>query len=802
MHIRRHVYAVLAVVMLAGIARSQTVAFAEPIEEASWTRADQIEHLIRIWADAKWLHPDLASGHSKWDEALEDALKGFGASNARALSDDAFAGVVQAMLSQIGDPATSVIKRAASSPPAPGITQAPRVSTPEQGTILIDATDIAQLARPLGFGSQGTLSKSFQEAMKDEPEHIIIDLRYQGPSTDSVSENWMVSEYWFGESVRRDLVDLVTQPVPLYAKQARAHHGYTPAYRETSGSYFSGTLIREAPLLIPPNVSQASQPAAAQPHLTFLINDRADQFAHALFALQDAQIATVILDGKPGDAFIHADDLSARSLPGDHLAVIRTARPRFASGTTAWKPILFDVEAERDIGGDAIAFALTMPSLPAAEMESAIVPVRTLESPVARDMERSTRPISALPKRERRLLALARLWTVFDRFFPYRDLTDDPWDDQLGAFLSKFEEADSAEAYWLAIERITAKAQDTHVSVTSRHPAFVTYRPRYAAPFHATFIDGEFVITSVHTSAIASLRVGDIVTHLDGEDIHERAERLTESLSFSSPAGLDFALGLRLFRGGIDEPMKLTILREDEVEPIDVEQFRFVGALAPSRVAAKQELSVIDIDTLADGLAYVDLTRLQTMQVQDAVRAMQSAEATIFDLRGYPRGTAWMLANQLSPEPTPAAMFNRPMFTGFEYNVGLSTAFVQSAGNGNPDASRYDKPVYVLIDHNAISQSEHTALFFNQLFENITYIGSPTAAANGDVTELVLPGDVIVGFTGQSVKHPDGAPLQRVGIQPDIPVYPSLDGVRKGVDEVMLTAIDLFYGSKELPTHP
>ena len=170
---------------------------------------------------------------------------------------------------------------------------------------------------------------------------------------------------------------------------------------------------------------------------------------------------------------------------------------------------------------------------------------------------------------------------------------------------------------------------------------------------------------------------------------------------------------------------------------------------------------------------------------------MRAAEATIFDLRGYPRGTVWQLAASFLPDPSPAALFNRPQFTGFEPNPGVTTAFVQDAGGLDPNAEPYTKPVVVMIDENAISQSEHTALFMKQMFGNITFVGSPTAGANGDLTALVLPGSVIVGFTGQSVRYPDGRQLQRVGILPDVPMMPSVRGIREGRDEVLEVARDV-----------
>jgi C-terminal processing protease CtpA/Prc len=95
----------------------------------------------------------------------------------------------------------------------------------------------------------------------------------------------------------------------------------------------------------------------------------------------------------------------------------------------------------------------------------------------------------------------------------------------------------------------------------------------------------------------------------------------------------------------------------------------------------------------------------------------------------------------------------------------------------------------MLIDERAISQSEHSGLFFEAAADTV-FIGTPSAGANGDVTRLTLPGGIAVGFTGHDVRHADGRQLQRVGLQPQIRVAPTLAGIRAGKDEVLDRAIE------------
>ena len=107
--------------------------------------------------------------------------------------------------------------------------------------------------------------------------------------------------------------------------------------------------------------------------------------------------------------------------------------------------------------------------------------------------------------------------------------------------------------------------------------------------------------------------------------------------------------------------------------------------------------------------------------------------------------------------------------------------------------TKTDKPLYqgrtvMLIDDRAISQAEHTGLFF-EAANGTKFIGSNTAGANGDVTNFTLPGGFSVAFTGHDVRHADGRQLQRIGLMPDVRVEPTIKGIREGKDEVLARAI-------------
>ena len=72
-----------------------------------------------------------------------------------------------------------------------------------------------------------------------------------------------------------------------------------------------------------------------------------------------------------------------------------------------------------------------------------------------------------------------------------------------------------------------------------------------------------------------------------------------------------------------------------------------------------------------------------------------------------------------------------------------------------------------------------------------TVIGSTTAAADGNVSQIVLPGNVRTGISGIGVYYPDGHETQRVGIALDVEVKPTIRGIIEGRDELLEKAIEI-----------
>ena len=73
-------------------------------------------------------------------------------------------------------------------------------------------------------------------------------------------------------------------------------------------------------------------------------------------------------------------------------------------------------------------------------------------------------------------------------------------------------------------------------------------------------------------------------------------------------------------------------------------------------------------------------------------------------------------------------------------------------------------------------------------------VGSTTAGADGNVSQVMLPGGLTTMISGIGVFYPDKKPTQRVGIVPDVEARPTIAGIRAGRDEVLEEALRQILG--------
>jgi hypothetical protein len=304
------------------------------------------------------------------------------------------------------------------------------------------------------------------------------------------------------------------------------------------------------------------------------------------------------------------------------------------------------------------------------------------------------------PRKELRLLAAIRFWNVIQYFFPYKHLIGENWDAVLEGFLPRVGAARDAREYALVLAEMAAHTHDSHVNVRAK--ALSEYFGTASPALLLREIAGEPVVTALapdDSIKAAGIQVGDVVLNVDDEPVHDRIKSLGRYVTASTLQAHTYAILNRLLLAGeVGSGVRLTVRDRDGYE-----RERRLTRL-PRRVVSDRQGEVLRI--LEGNIGYADLSRLTVPEVDGMFERFKDTRAIIFDMRGYPLGTAWAIAPRINTKAAKyAADFRRPLVGPM--SEGGSYHFLQ------PIPDRGGKPLYrgrtvMLIDERTISQAEQT----------------------------------------------------------------------------------------------
>jgi len=377
------------------------------------------------------------------------------------------------------------------------------------------------------------------------------------------------------------------------------------------------------------------------------------------------------------------------------------------------------------------------------------------------------------------LLALYRYWNMVYYFFPYKSLTDADWNMVMKNQIPSFISVSDKKSYWRAVKRLIAQIDDTHGAVWSAKPtkSLDYYRP----PFRVSFLKNDtLVVTSYWDSDkidSSGPHIGDIITHIDGKPVSFWIDSLApyyaasnypvklRQLSWEICGGNKPSVSISFISDGI--PKEATVARYN----VDEMGYNF-------------QTDSICYKALGDSIGYVSMDDITEAWVKRIADTLHSTKSLILDLREYPNETInYKLYAILADK-------SRAFFKATEANMV------------NPGQFTFSKPVYtgkgkqaypgkiaILINEQSQSHAEFCTMMYRTLPNSIV-IGNTTAGADGNVVGIQLPDGVCSYFSGIGIYYPDGTETQRVGIIPDIYVWPTVQGIRDGRDEILEKALE------------
>jgi len=376
-----------------------------------------------------------------------------------------------------------------------------------------------------------------------------------------------------------------------------------------------------------------------------------------------------------------------------------------------------------------------------------------------------------------RLLALFRYWNYIEYFFPYKYQMDQNWDQVLTEFLPRINQPQSERDFDLAMREISIKLNDTHAS-TDMMNLFEYFGDKFI-PVDVKIIDEKAVVIGFKNDSLAKvsdLKIGDVITKVEGKTIAEILNENRKYVEGSNEPSVLRKVYWAIFNGKTPT-VEIEFDRDGKMAVKSINRYKYKDLKIQFPTSEKWKI-------LEGNIGYVNFEEVVIEDVPNLILALKNTKAIIFDDRKRPNDVVFALSDWLNSQEKGFARFLDPDVSYPGHYVWR--AGVEKCGKVNPDY--YKGKVIVLIDENAISHAEYTAMALKTA-PKATLIGSQSAGADGGNYRFQIIKGFSSAFTCYGVFYPNKKETQRIGIVPDIEVKPTISGIRQGKDEVLDRAV-------------
>lgn len=387
-----------------------------------------------------------------------------------------------------------------------------------------------------------------------------------------------------------------------------------------------------------------------------------------------------------------------------------------------------------------------------------------------------------------RLLTLFRYWNIINYFYPSKYLIGENWDTTLKEMIPLFLNAKNTISYHLAILELITKINDSH-SYFSTLYTFKHWGDKFA-PFMVRIINNKAVVTRILNDSLtkmSDIKIGDAILQIDGKPV---SQILQENWKYI-PAS-NFPTKLRnaqfLFLQSPLDSSKILFERNGIKQSKIIHRYahpefllKLTSSFLPSYVI-NSPWKIID-----DSILYINPTLITKEELKRFLKHLNRYKGLIVDLRYYNKEIGvGGISRAIHRKRIQFVKFLVPC----KHTPGkfyFFNTFQDKTGRKNKNY--YRGKTVLLINETTQSIGELSSMML-QSADNVISIGSQTAGADGSAVPIMLPGGYITRFSEMGVYRTDGKPTQRIGIQPEITVQPTIKGITRGEDEVLKYAID------------
>lgn len=368
-----------------------------------------------------------------------------------------------------------------------------------------------------------------------------------------------------------------------------------------------------------------------------------------------------------------------------------------------------------------------------------------------------------------RLLTLFRYWNIVQYFYPYRYLLHGSWDNVLSSYIPDIVNCKSKEQFLLSLLKVVEHVGDSHAGIFG-NKVLEEIKGEYYVPFETEFIDNKLFVTgsSLLNNSVTrkddenrSVEIGDEIIAIDDISIKEL---LAQYLPYTPGSNIQSKLrdlvsvnGF-LFRSKKAEPIKLKIKRASNYLELHSNKIRVqdIGTLLKQKVDTNYYI-------LHDSIGYINVNNLKYSDFYKIKTLFKNTCGVIIDLRKYPTtDIAYTYGSWLNNRTSPFAIFSSININSPGLATLTDTAYIQGDASGD-----HYKGIVVLLVNSGTQSAGEFACMALQSSDNVITIGSTSAGADGNISKIILPFNIVTYISGIGVYYPNGGETQRVGIKID-----------------------------------
>jgi len=359
-------------------------------------------------------------------------------------------------------------------------------------------------------------------------------------------------------------------------------------------------------------------------------------------------------------------------------------------------------------------------------------------------------------------------WNVIQHFYPYFDVVNTDWEQELLSTIQNVYSAKNEAEYFKTVSIMMAHLNDGHCIVSSDNIK------RWGLPFTVDFIENKIVITE---SMFPDYIVGDIVKSIDGKlAIDELLYQ--ESLLSGSPQ-LKRYRGLNMFSADFDRSNAvIKVIRNGEEKELQCRRY------SQYNIFRNPNRKLSSLPNLIDSGNSIIYLHGYSQNFNTLLPLIKEAKGLIV---GEGFNLEWDLIPHIIKEPLWSTKWNVPITARPDRD---STTFHIERWQFKPKEPFINAKVVFINNPGRVSSGE-TIMGFIDHYKLAKTVGDTTAGTNGDINIIQLMGGYSIKWTGLRVLKHDGSQFQLIGFRPDYTVNRTIRAVKEGRDEYLEKAIEI-----------